>query len=233
MISAFIITFFYKSKKAYLARKITFFMEYWEKRFLEGGKIWGEKPSKTAIHALELFRKHEVNKILVPGAGYGRNTKLFTDANLEVVGIEISEPAINIAKKFNPKAHFFQGSVLNMPFDDEKYDGIYICNILHLFLKDDRISFLKKCYKQLRVKGFAFFVVFSDKESSFGKGRRVEENTYESKPWRAAHYFTENDLKEHFKEFLVVETGIIEDTENHGELGPHTHILRYIFAQKK
>ncbi len=208
-------------------------MEYWEKRFLDGGKIWGEKPSATAIYALKLFKKHELNSILVPGAGYGRNTKLFTDANLEVAGIEFSESAIDIAKSFNPKTQFFQGSVLDMPFNDEKYDGIYSFNVLHLFLKDDRISFLKKCYKQLKTKGFAFFVVFSDMERSFGKGKQIEKNTYESKPWRPVHYFTENDLKEHFKDYSVIETGIIEDAENHGELGLHSHILRYIFAQKK
>ena len=168
-------------------------MEYWEKRFLDGGKIWGDKPSKATIYALELFKKYDLNRILVPGAGYGRNTKLFTDANLKVVGIEVSESAISIAKNFNPKTQFFQGSVLDMPFDDERYDGIYCCNVLHLFLKDDRISFLKKCYEQLTAKGFVFFVVFSDKERSFGKGKRIEENTYESKPWRPTHYFTEID----------------------------------------
>ena len=208
-------------------------MEYWEKRFLDGGKIWGERPSNTAIYALELFEKYDLKIILVPGAGYGRNTKLFTDANLKVVGIEVSESAIKIAKKFNPETQFFQGSVLDLPFNDEEYDGIYSCNVLHLFLKEDRTSILKKCYNQLRVNGFVFFVVFSDKERSFGKGKRIEENTFESKPWRPVHYFTELDLREHFKEFSVIETGILEDTENHGELGPHSHILRYIFAQKK
>jgi SAM-dependent methyltransferase len=208
-------------------------MEYWEKRFLDGGKIWGDTPSKTAIHALELFNKRNLKKILVPGAGYGRNTKLFTDANFKVVGIEVSGPAIEIAKEFDPKTKFFKGSVLDMPFHDEKYDAIYSHNVLHLFLKEDRISFLKKCHNQLRANGFAYFVVFSDKESSFGKGNQIEENTYESKPWRPVHYFTETDLREHFKEFSLIETGIIEDAENHGELGPHSHILRYIFAQKK
>jgi SAM-dependent methyltransferase len=207
-------------------------MEYWEKRFLDGGKIWGDKPSRTAFHALELFKRHGVNKILVPSAGYGRNTKLFADANLEVLAIEFSESAISIAKNFNPKTQFFQGSVLDMPFNDELYDGIYCCNVLHLFLMDDRISFLKKCYKKLRTNGYIFFVVFSDKEGSYGKGKRIEENTFESKPKRPLHYFTEIDLKEHFKEYTLVDTGIMEDTENHGEIGPHTHMLRYIFAQK-
>ncbi|MHA2288671.1 MAG: class I SAM-dependent methyltransferase [Promethearchaeota archaeon] len=208
-------------------------MEYWDKRFIDGGKIWGNKPSNTANLALELFQKKNVKKILVPGAGYGRNTKLFTDANLEVEGVEISETAINIAKNFNPKTRFYLGSVLDMPFGDDEYDGIYCCNVLHLFLKEDRMSFLKKCYKQLKTKGYAFFVVFSDEERSLGKGRQVEENTYESKPNRLVHYFTEFDLREHFKEFSVIETGSLEDMEDHGELGPHSHILRYIFVQKE
>jgi len=208
-------------------------MEYWEKRFVDGGRIWGIKPSKTAYYALELFKKHDLNKVLVPGAGYGRNTKLFTDAYLDVVAIEISESAISIARMFNPKTKYFHGSVLNMPFSNNKYEGIYCHNLLHLFLKDDRILFLKKCYEQLKYDGYVFFVVFSDKESSFGKGKQIEENTFESKPWRPTHYFIESDLKEYFKDYSVIETGIIEDSENHGELGPHTHVLRYIFAKKE
>jgi SAM-dependent methyltransferase len=135
-------------------------MEYWDNRFIEGGKIWGDNPSRTAIYALKLFKTYNLKKILVPGDGYGRNTKLFTEAKLSVVGIEVSESAINIAKVFDPKTQFFQGSVLDMPFDDEIYDGIYSCNVLHLFLKEDRHSFLKKCSNQLRKNGFVFLLCF-------------------------------------------------------------------------
>lgn len=120
-----------------------------------------------------------------------------------------------------------------MPFNDELYDVIYCYNTLHLFLREERIKILKKCYNQLKANGFVFFVVFSDKEKSFGKGKEIEENTYESKPGRLTHYFTDEDIIEHFKNYLIIETGVIEDQENHGETGLHTHILRYIFAQKK
>jgi SAM-dependent methyltransferase len=207
-------------------------MEYWNKRFTDGRKIWGDSPSKTAEYALKLFKNKNLYNILVPGSGYGRNTKLFSDANYQVVGIEISKSAIDIAQQFNPKTQVFQGSVLDMPFNNEKYDGIYCHNVLHLFLQKERIVFLKKCYKQLKNGGFAFFSVFSDNEGSFGKGKKIEENTFESKPWRPAHYFTEIDLIDHFKEYSVIETGEIEEKENHGELGPHTHILRYILVKK-
>ena len=79
--------------------------------------------------------------------------------------------------------------------------------------------------------GLAFFTVFSEEEPSFGQGRWVESNTYESRPDRPTHYFTEGNLREHFRDFEVIETGITHEPEDHGEQ-PHTHILRYIFVRK-
>ncbi|MFX1566920.1 MAG: class I SAM-dependent methyltransferase [Promethearchaeota archaeon] len=208
-------------------------MEYWNNRFSEKGKIWGIEPSKTAFYALKLFKKHEITTILIPGAGYGRHTKLFSKNNYQVTGIEISEEGLNIAREFDTKSNFILGSVLDMPFSSEIYDAIFCYNLLHLLLRNERVLFIDKCYRQLKNNGFAFFSVFSDKENSYGKGNLIEENTFESKPYRPTHYFSEQDLIEHFKSFTVIETDIIEENENHGDLGPHTHKLRYIFAKKK
>jgi SAM-dependent methyltransferase len=148
------------------------------------------------------------------------------------VGIEISEVAYKIAKEYDRKTQFILGTILEMPFNEDLYDAIFCYNTLHLFLRENRIKILENCYKQLRTNGFVFFTVFSDKEKSFGKGKEIEENTFESKPGRPTHYFSEHDLIEHFKEYSIVETGILKDRENHGEIGLHTHTLRYIFAQK-
>jgi len=206
--------------------------EYWQKRYVKDGKIWGNSPSKTAEHVFNLFRERNVKKILIPGAGYGRNSKLFSDNNFDVVGIEISEDACNNAKNHDPDTKFIMGNVLDMPFDNESYDAIYCFNVLHLFLQDERNLFLKKCYSKLNADGYVYFVVFSEKEKSHGKGKEIEINTYESKPGRPIHYFSEEDLINHFKDFSVIQTGIMEDKENHGEIGAHVHVLRYIFAKK-
>lgn len=149
------------------------------------------------------------------------------------MGIEISEVAFNIAKGYDTKSNFILGSILDMPFNDDEYDAIYCYNTLHLFLKEDRIRLLEKCYNQLKANGFVFFTVFSNKEKSFGKGKEIEENTFETKPGRPAHYFTEKDIIDHFKVYLIIETGILEDQEDHGKIGPHVHKLRYVFAQKQ
>ncbi|MFX0156161.1 MAG: class I SAM-dependent methyltransferase [Candidatus Hodarchaeota archaeon] len=205
-------------------------MEYWNNRYSDKGKIWGTKPSKTAIHALSLFKKYDIIKILIPGAGYGRHTRFFSKNNYEVTGIEISEAAIKTAKDFDSKSKLILGSVLDMPFSSETYDAIFCYNLLHLLLSNERILFIEKCYNQLKENGFAYFSVFSEQEVSYGQGAKIEENTFESKPYRPAHYFSEQDLLEHFKKFSLIETGIIEEIEKHDV--PHTHKLRYIFAKK-
>jgi SAM-dependent methyltransferase len=206
--------------------------EYWDNRYKAEGKIWGEKPSNTAEYALKLFQAQGVKKLLVAGSGYGRNTKLFSAAGMDVTGVEISFEACRLAMDYDPETRVFNNSVLEMSFLPGKYDGIYAFNVLHLFRQEERRGFLRQCAKRLKQNGLMFFTVFSEKEESYGKGAEVEKNTYESKPGRPVHYFTENDLREHFRFFSIVETGLMEDAENHGE-GPHTHILRYICVKAK
>ncbi len=206
--------------------------DYWDGRFKKEGKIWGDSPSSTAAHAIGLFAKDHVKTILVPGAGYGRNAKAFSDAGFAVTGIELSEEAVDLAKEYAPKVRFYPGSVLDMPFDDKVYDAIYCFNVLHLFRKADRAAFVDKCLSQLKDGGSLYFTVFSEKEPSYGKGAEVEPGTFESKPGRPVHYFTEEELHGQFNKCTVLGSGIVEDPENHGDEGPHTHVLHYIYAQK-
>ncbi|MFX1457161.1 MAG: class I SAM-dependent methyltransferase [Promethearchaeota archaeon] len=205
---------------------------YWEDRFSKEGKIWGEFPSNSAIYALKLFKKYNIRDILIPGSGYGRHTKLFSDNNYNVVGVEISEIAIEMAKSFNPQTTFINCSVLKMDTIDDKFDAIYCFNVLHLFLKEYRQKLIRQCYNRLNPKGLVFFTAFSEDEPSYGQGKELESHTFESKPGRPTHYFLEEDLVNHFNEFKIIETDIIKEQENHGERGKHIHSLRYLFGQR-
>ncbi len=204
---------------------------YWDERFAGEGYVWGDSPSKTAVYALGLFRSHHVCKILVPGSGYGRNSRLFSMSGFDVTGIEISEVAWKMAQEFDPLTKHHNGSVLDMSLGGTTYDAIFCFNTVHLFYKEERRLFLRECAGKLRDGGLMFFVVFSESEPSYGKGKQVEDNTFESRPGRPAHYFAEDDLLAHFSDFEILESGVLEDPEDHGE-GPHTHVLRYVFARK-
>ena len=59
--------------------------------------------------------------------------------------------------------------------------------------------------------------------AKFSDGRVVEENTFESKPGREVHYYSEDDLVSEFQGMEILATGMIEDPEEHGEEGRHTH----------
>ncbi len=201
---------------------------FWEERFREEGRIWGDTPSRTAAYAIELFKKARVREVLIPGSGYGRNAAAFVRAGFEVTGIEISDTALNLARHGSPEVRYHHGSVLEMPFDDSMYDGIFCFNVLHLFRKHDRAVFLQRCREQLKEGGVMFFVVFSDTESSYGTGRMVEEDTFESKPGREVHYYSREDLVSEFPGLEILKEGITEDPEEHGKEDRHIHQLRYI-----
>ena len=207
---------------------------YWDSRFLREGYIWSEKPSESAKYANRLFNKYEISDLLILGIGYGRNSLPFLESGYSVSGIEISEVAIELLKnsELSNKIRIFKGSLIDMPFEDIKYDAIFSFNVLHLFNRKDRQTIMDKCKSQLNPNGLIFFTVISEQEPGYGEGTRIEENTFEQKG-KPVHFFTEEDFKQHFSKFETIESGLIDEPEDHGEKGKHIHKCRYIFALNK
>jgi SAM-dependent methyltransferase len=147
--------------------------EFWESAFQQKKEMWGWEPSSSATMASELFQKHRLEKILIPGFGYGRNAQVFRSNGCAVTGIEISETALDIARK-----HFgndngitlHQGSASLMPFDEETYDGVFSYSLLHLLGPSERSKLLADCYGQLRPGGYMVFVSLSKQDFRYGQG---------------------------------------------------------------
>ena len=204
--------------------------EHWSSRYEIKKYIWGTDPSSVARHALGIFQKNGLKTLLLVACGYGRNSKLFADNGMDVTGLDASAVGIEMAMEYDTKSTYVCGSVLDMPFDGP-FDAVFTINALHLFPKHERAQFITECMSRLADGGLGYFAVFSEQESSYGKGPKLEENTWESLPGRPAHYYTEQDLRDEFAGYEIVDTGIIEDRDMHAE-GPHTHILRYMVARK-
>jgi 2-polyprenyl-3-methyl-5-hydroxy-6-metoxy-1,4-benzoquinol methylase len=204
--------------------------DYWNTQFSKHRYIWGESPSKSAEIALSLFRRHKVNKILVPGSGYGRNSKLFSTAGFDVTGIEISEAACALAQEYDPATKLYHGSFLDDNLEQGPYQGIYCFNVLQLFLKPDRIRFVQKSAQLLSPKGLMFFTGISDQDASFGQGKQMEENTFAVKPDKILHFFTLEDLKMHFEGFKILEVGDLEDQVSHTLYGLKSYQIRYVLV---
>ena len=205
--------------------------DYWDSRFLREGYIWSEKPSESAKYANRLFNKYDIIDLLILGIGYGRNSLPFLESGYNVSGIEISEAAIELLKKtdLSNKINIFNGSIIDMPFEDIKYDAIFSFNVFHLFNRKDRQTVIDKCKSQLKPNGLIFFTVISELESGYGDGIKIEENTFEKKG-KPVHFFTDEDLKKYFSKFEIIESDLIDEPEQHGKEGKHIHKCRYILA---
>lgn len=70
-------------------------------------------------------------KVLDLGCGSGISSKKLIDINAKVVGIDISEEMIKIAKKSIANANFYVGNIENLPFNNQEFDVVSSSLALH------------------------------------------------------------------------------------------------------
>jgi len=207
-------------------------MEYWESRFKTEGVMWKIEPSDSAFKALEIFKRNHFNKILIPGAGYGRNAKLFHDGGFDVTGIEISESAISLAKANGLNFKIHHGSVTSMPFDNEIYDGIFCYALIHLLNKNERRVFLKSCYRQLSLGGLMIFVVASDQMSLCGSGRLLSKDRYEISKGLKVFFYDSDSIFNEFSAFGMTGCNDIDEPVKF-MAGQESVKMKYVVCKKK
>ncbi|MDO6436686.1 class I SAM-dependent methyltransferase [Cyclobacterium sp. 1_MG-2023] len=190
--------------------------EFWEENFKDKQSMWGFSPADAAIETVKLFQKHELRKILVPGFGYGRNAKVFMDEGFDVTGIEISETAIDIARKqYGNQINVHHGSVSGMPFDNETYDGIFCYALIHLLEKKDRPKLIADCYKQLNEGGLMVFVAISTEDHAFGKGEEIGKNRFLTPHGVELFFYNLDSVNDEFGDYGLLESKtIMEPAKN-------------------
>lgn len=185
--------------------------EFWESSFIEKQTMWGFEPSDSAILIKNFFLENNIKDILIPGIGYGRNAKIFTDNGINVTGIEISKTAIDLARENRVTSSIFHGSVADMPFDNMLYDGIFSYALLHLLNKEERAKFIKDCYNQLNPNGYMVFTTISKKAPMFGKGKQLDKDYYESMAGVKLYFYDLESIKQDFEDFGLIEVSEIDE----------------------
>lgn len=194
--------------------------EFWESSFIENQMMWGFEPADSAIIAKDFFLEKKVKDILIPGIGYGRNAKVFIDNGINVTGIEISETAINLAKKNDLNINIFHGSVTDMPFDNKLYDGIFCYALIHLLSKTERDKFIKDCYNQLKPGGYMIFTTISKEAPMFGKGKQLDKDYFEIMEGLKMFFYDSDSIKQEFGEYSLIEFSEVVEPHKHAENKP-------------
>jgi SAM-dependent methyltransferase len=173
---------------------------YWNERY-QGGRIWGDIQCPSAMLAKEHFKRHNVQSVLVPGCGYGRNSLYFAQQGFEVVAFDISDLAIEHAVE-QAKIHsvenlqYIVGDLFNPLFLGRKqFDGIYLSNVIHLFLKNERDALLDIVTSLLKPKGILTFSCISIYDTNnYGIGDEIEPNTFMKHEGKPLHFFNDEEI---------------------------------------
>lgn len=186
--------------------------EFWDNAFKDKQTMWGENPTKMAIETSQLFKRNSFKKVLIPGFGYGRNAKAFWENGLSVTGIEISETAIDIARElFDSELRIFHGSVSEMPYDDEKYDGIFCHALIHLLDVSDRKKLISDCFGQLNNGGVMIFTAITKAASTFGVGVQLGKDRFRTKDGVDLFFYDSDSIGEEFSGYGLQDAQKIDE----------------------
>lgn len=188
--------------------------EFWEEAFKDKQEMWGLEPAKSAVLTKDFFVEHKVKNVLIPGIGYGRNAQIFIDNGMQVTGIEISQTAIDLARKhFSSNLNIYHGSVTEMPFDTNLYGGIFCYGLIYLLDKDERAKLIRDCYDQLTENSVMVFTAITKNAQTYGQGIQISKDRFEMFGGVKIFFYDEETIKEEFGNAGLLE--VTEVTENY------------------
>ncbi len=79
--------------------------QHWKNTYCEEPKLFGEKPSYSAIKAAKMFHEEKVHKILELGGGHRRDTVFFATRKLHVDVLDYCDNSIQSIKKVTSQLH--------------------------------------------------------------------------------------------------------------------------------
>lgn len=188
--------------------------EFWETAFGEKQEMWGFEPSKSAVWAKDFFVERKIKNILVPGIGYGRNARIFKENGIEVTGIEIAQTAIEMARKhYGTDMVIHHGSVTDMPFDQQLYDGIFCYALIHLLDSTEREQLIRNCYNQLSAGGYMIFTAISKEAATYGQGKFISKDRYEIFDGVHMFFYDRESIQAEFGPAGLFETTAISESQ--------------------
>ena len=98
------------------------------------------------------------------GTGPGTQAIQLSKIGFSVTGTDISEDAINRARRLSNKVNFMVDNILETRLIEEGFDFIFDRGCFHVLAPEKRMDYVKTVHKVLAKNGFLFLKCFSIKE---------------------------------------------------------------------
>ena len=198
-------------------------MPEWEDIFEEHGRVFTE-PHQDIERVVQVFREHQVKRVLDVGCGSGRHLVHLSKKGFETHGFDVSQRALSLAQDWL-KEEGLQATIIRhrmeerFPYEDSFFDAVISTQVIHHNRMREIIATVSEIERVLRSGGvlFASFPIFS-KVPSEGKNdwklEQIEPGTYIPRSGPEAgiphHYFTEDEIYKVFSNFYIQDIHIDE-----------------------
>ena len=141
---------------------------------------WDEYYKETEVEVMPWYEKnldhdlenelksnnYNVGNFLDLGTGPGTQALQLSKYNFEVTGTDISQNAIEKAKKLSNEINFLVDDILNSKLSDKKFDFILDRGIFHIFDVSQRSQYVKQIKRILNDDGILFLKCMSVEEKN-------------------------------------------------------------------
>lgn len=136
-----------------------------------------DSPSRFAEEVAKSMKQGST--VVDLGCGSGRDSVFFSEQNYNVVAIDLSPEAIRMVKKKAPEIEAIEGDFVEFlaNYSDE-FDYLYSRFSLHAISETQERQFIRNAYSALKGGGKFFIEARSIEDERFGKGEKVEKNTF-------------------------------------------------------
>jgi ubiquinone/menaquinone biosynthesis C-methylase UbiE len=181
-----------------------------------------EKPDEIVVNLASVLEKRKAKRVLDLGCGAGRHVIYLADRGFEAHGADISEIGLKLTRKRlrnrKLKAEIMRCDMKLMPYVDSCFDAVICVNtVYHQKLKEIQKT-ISEIHRVLKEKGLLLTNFHSKRSSKYGKGIRVEENTFmqENGPEKGIlhHFVDENELRELLRGFNMIDFKVREKLVN-------------------
>lgn len=117
------------------------------------------------------------SSILDVGCGIGRDARIFAELGYKVVGIDMSEKLLTIAKKENPDLELNYMDMKATTFPDDFFDGIWANAALHYLGEEEMIVAIKEWGRICKPSG----IVYVSTRLGLGTRTTIEQMVNEEK----------------------------------------------------
>jgi len=186
---------------------------------------------------LQIFLQNiSIKTVIDYGCGDGIYSFLMGESGLNVIGIDISERAIEkaISHKENyqdEKCRFICNNSIPDNLTNESFDAVIMLNSYHCLTYNERSILLIQIKRILKKDGYIFASILSIDDESYPRKdwNEIEENTFEDGKGKMFHFFTFDELSNELNGFEILDNKMLQNV--HPEIGRKSAL--FVITAKK